>query len=106
MTVGDWLAQRTPVAPDALRERVALQLGDARGAPAATASEACTAAGVRVVETLISTDCSQRQNAIDLLAADALVTYAIESAAERSADFAAEMDRLVARVAAVAGSAS
>ena len=106
MTVGDWLAQRTPVVPEALRQRVAFQLGDQRSAPAARASEACAAAGVRAVESLISTECAQRQHAIDLLAADALVTYAIESAAEHSSDFAAEMDRLVARVAAVAGSAS
>ena len=102
MTVTDWLAQRTPVVPEALRERVTFQLGDQCNAPAAGASEACAAAGVRVVESLISTECAQRQHAIDLLAADALVTYAIESAAERSPDFAAEMDRLVARVAAVA----
>ena len=106
MTVGDWLAQRTPVAPEALRQRVVFQLGDARGAPASNASAACAEAGVRVVESLISTECSQRQNAIDLLAADALVTYAIENAAEHSRDFAAEMDQLVARVAAVAGGTS
>ena len=106
MTVGDWLAQRTPVAPEALRQRVAFQLSDSLGASASSASEACASAGVRVVESLISTECSQRQNAIDLLAADALVTYAIESAAEHSPDFAAEMDRLVARVAAVAGGTS
>jgi hypothetical protein len=106
VTVGDWLDQRTPAVPEALRQRVAFQLGDARGAPASNVSDACAEAGVRVVESLISTKCSQRQNAIDLLAADALVTYAIESAAERSKDFAAEMDRLVARVAAVAGDES
>ena len=102
MIVADWLAQRTPVVPEALRERVVFQLGDQCRAPAAGASEACASAGVRVVESLISTECAQRQHAIDLLAADALVTYAIESAAERSPDFAGEMDRLVARVAAVA----
>ena len=103
MNVLDWVAERMPTAPPALRERVLFRLGESGNAPRADAAERCAAAGVQLVDSLISTDCSARQHAIDLLAADALVTYAIESAAEASPDFAAEMDALVVRVAAVAG---
>ena len=102
MTVREWVAARTPSAPPALRERVASRLGESGGAPDAEAAERCGAAGVRLVDSLISSDCSARENAIDLLAADALVTYAIERAAETSADFAADMDAMVARVASIA----
>ena len=102
MTVRDWLAERLPASPPAQRERVSFQLGDAGTAPAGEAAGRCAEAGVRVVHSLISTDCSARQHAIDLLAADALVTYAIESAADGSSDFAAEMDAMVLEVAALA----
>ena len=105
MNVRDWVGERLPTAPPALRERVSFQLAEAGRAPAGEAAERLAAAGVRVVDSLISTDCSARENAIDLLAADALVTYAIESAAETSGDFAAAMDAMVLRVAAVAGRA-
>lgn len=106
MTVGEWLAQRTPVPPDALRERLAYRLGASGAAPIASAGEICAAAGVAVVESLIASDFSARQHAIDLLAAAALITYAIERAAESATDFASEMDALVARVAGVAGQVS
>jgi hypothetical protein len=101
VTVGAWLAERTPAPPQALRERVGERLGRDADVSMERASEVCAASGARTVQALVSTDCSARHHAIDLLAADALITYAIEHAAEHSADFASEMERLIARVAAV-----
>jgi hypothetical protein len=101
VNVRDWVGERLPTAPPALRERVTFQLGDAGRAASGEAAEQLAAAGVRVVDSLISTDCAARQNAIDLLAADALVTYAIESAADTSRDFAAAMDAMVMQIAAL-----
>ncbi len=42
---------------------------------------------------------NDRAAALDLLAADALITYAIEAAAEDPASFAAQTDAMISRVA-------
>ncbi len=81
--VGRWLDERVPPAPDALRRRIA----DALRAEAAEQDLATNAlrAGEGLLRRLVDGDCSSRQVAPDLLAADALVTYAFEADAEAGA---------------------
>ncbi len=82
MTVKEWLDERTPAVPAALRARVDDALGAAADGDAATATTACLAAAERLVKELMLRDCTARESALDLLAADALVTYAFEAASK------------------------
>ena len=81
-TVGDWLGDRTPVPPVLLAERMRQALGEALGAPAAETHEQCLAAAERLVRDLSDARLEERAAALDLLAADALITYALEAAAD------------------------
>jgi hypothetical protein len=83
---GDWLDTRTPPIPDGLRERIRAALdAPADGAAAAPSDPPRPAdlvhAGMARLETAIGQG-SDRAAAYDLLAADALLTYAFEAAAE------------------------
>jgi hypothetical protein len=82
MTVREWLAQRQPAPPAALLAHVEAVLGDAVGESAGTAADVCLRAAERLVTELLRGDCGARESALDLLAADALVTYAFEAAAQ------------------------
>ena len=81
-TLGEWLDARTPPPPDALRARIRDVLGDRLGAPASEAHAACLAAGGRLLTSLLERERASRADALDLLTADALVTYAFEAAAD------------------------
>jgi hypothetical protein len=67
-----WLAGRSPRPPDALSLSVPEGPGDV--------SEQLTAAGVAALERALA-EAGERRGAFDLLAADALLTYACERAA-------------------------
>ena len=99
MTVEGWLRSRMPSPPPALLDRITSHLGEDAHADCARAAEVCATAGVKVVTQLIGELSADRQNALDLLAADALVTYAIESASGHDVHRAADMDALVMRLA-------
>ena len=101
MTVQEWLHTRTPVPPGPLLDRVVEHLGADAAIDAALAGEACSRAGVKLVGQLVGEQRDDRQNALDLLAADALVTYAIEHAAEHAREPAPVMEALVARLSAI-----
>lgn len=81
MTVLAWLQSRTPAPPPALMARVVEALGDRATADVSQASSACLDAAAALLERLVEPETLGREGAIDLLAADALVTYAFESAA-------------------------
>jgi hypothetical protein len=90
--LGDWLDSETRRAPAALRARVrshALTAGTTESIPAALAE-----AGRNALE-LIAEHPGDRSVALDLLAADALITLALlaqaQDAPERLADFAAAL---------------
>ena len=80
MTVGAWLRSREPAPPDALAQRVRTALGADASRDAADAYVVCLDAAVRVLEPLLGEQRPGRARALDLLAADALVTYAFEAA--------------------------
>lgn len=86
MTVGEWLRSREPAPPEALMARLLAALGSGAARDAADAHLACLDAAMRLLEPLLDGAQTGRESALDLLAADALVTYAFEAA---GADFEA-----------------
>ena len=82
MTVGQWLDTRKPTPPPALSTRVREAIGDSISRPASEAPDILLSASEQVVRALLKTGSTSRDTAIDLLAADALVTYALEAASE------------------------
>lgn len=83
-----WLAERAPAPPDALR----LPRIDGAGDPV----EMLTDEGVRLLDRAL-TGAGERKGAFDLLAADALLTYACEAAA-RCADPEAALLGILRRI--------
>ncbi len=80
MTIRDWLAHREPSPPRVLRERVeALALAAPDEVDPASSLLAAAEAALAQLSTLAPDD---RATALDLLAVDALVTYAFEYAAD------------------------
>ena len=81
MTLLAWLESRTPAPPAAMMSRVVEALGTRAYEDVARASALCLDAATELLEDLLKEDALGRESAIDLLAADALVTYAFEAAA-------------------------
>ena len=81
-TIGEWMAARTPCPPDALRVRIEHLLGDALSRDVSEAPAHLLSAGETLAESLLRSGSTTRETALDLLAVDALVTYAFEAAGE------------------------
>jgi hypothetical protein len=79
MTDAAWFDARTRGAPDALRERAATFLAAVDDGDLV---ERLAAAGDRALD--VATAARSRDGALDLLAADALITLALLAAAERN----------------------
>ena len=101
MILAAWLDARRPIPPAALRARIDAALGPDLLADAGDAAETLLTAGERLVRSLLVDDATSRDSAIDLLAADALVTYAFEAASERPADLSSRAAAAMARIAAL-----
>ena len=102
MTVRDWLADREPSPPRVLRERVealALAVPEQPGDPASTRIDAAQAALAR----LPRDGAADRATALDLLAVDALVTYAFEFAATAPDSIPALSARAMSRLSSSVG---
>lgn len=82
MTVAEWMSDRTPRPPEQLETRLRLLLGARGGDDASTAHEALLTMAASLLSELLAVDCAARDRALDLLAVDALVTYAFEAAAD------------------------
>ena len=101
MNLRDWLAHREPSPPRVLRERVealALVVPENTGDQA----ESLLAAAEAALAQLSRRASDDRATALDLLAVDALVTYALELAAESPDDIPAVSERAMSRLSAVA----
>jgi hypothetical protein len=83
MTIVQWLRQRAPAAPAELLGNVERALGARGEGDASDAAEACLEAADALLQTLVAHPSAGREAALDLLSADALVTYAFEAGAER-----------------------
>ena len=101
MTLGAWLESRTPPAPPALRDRVRSLLAADESAPASQIPDRCLAAAEGLLVTLVDTAGTTRDAALDLLAADALVTYAFEAASDEPDGLEERARRAMHRIAAM-----
>ena len=105
MTLREWIAAREPAPPPALAARLQDLLAERAGSGAAAAPEACLEAAEVLLATLLGAGCTSRETALDLLAADALVTYAFEAAAADPGRLEERAERAMARIAAIADGA-
>jgi hypothetical protein len=95
----EWLAARAPAAPALLAERLdrfVRALPEAR--LDATMTRAMCALGLRALEGSLARGETGDDAALDLLAADAFVTYAFEAAAEDGLDVGPVAAHLLERV--------
>ena len=76
-----WLSARTPAAPELLADRLVRALGNVSPAPERI-DNLLLGAGELLLAQLLRGGCATRAAAHDLLAIDALVTYAFEAATE------------------------
>ena len=82
MTISAWLDARRPAPPENLAARVRRALGPSLERPESDAVASCLGAVEKLLLSLRDDPEAGREVALDLLAADALVTYAFEAAAE------------------------
>lgn len=102
MILAQWLDLRQPVPPPALRARIDSALGPDLRAESGDPCETLLSAGERLVRQLLAGAATSRDSALDLLAADALVTYAFEAASERPAELRQRAAAAMARIATLA----
>jgi len=102
VTLRAWLRARTPAAPARLAERIEESLGERCDATDARAADACLDAADELLRELLRRPSAGRESALDLLAADALVTYAFEAAAREPATLVSRADDAMRRLSAAA----
>ena len=81
MSLREWLSARVPAQPPALSRRIADLAAPFDAGPGGLADR-CVAAAVAGLRRLLDAPQDSRAGALDLLAVDALVTYAFEAASE------------------------
>jgi hypothetical protein len=97
-----WLSSRHPEAPSALKGRITELVAEHPEWNAMSRAEALVEAGEILLGHVLAAAPKDRQAALDLLAADACVTYAFEAAADEPAQFTARADRAMQRIAQLA----
>jgi len=102
VTIAEWLKDRDALAPPELRERVREALGSSLHRDAAEVPEAALSATEALLRHWLAADERARAGALELLAADALVTYAFEAAADAPDLLPARARRAMERIAALA----
>lgn len=106
MKVSEWLETRTPLPPEALKRRVRASLAPALDDEVEEGGtrtfEQLLAAARSLLRVVLSDEGTDRECAHDLLAADALVTYAFELAAEEPEAVAALADSAMRSLGALA----
>jgi uncharacterized membrane protein len=80
VTVREWVTSHSANVPDALTTRVLAFLGADAERPASRAAEVCLTAAQRSLQELLASGRYERDSALDLLAVDALTTFAFEHA--------------------------
>lgn len=98
-TVGEWFATMAPRPPGALAERIGCVLEPFAAESVDRVPEACLDAGERLLDALLDSGTTSRGTALDLLAVDALVTYAFQAAADAPERLEARAARAMARIA-------
>ena len=100
-TVGGWIASGNRVR--ALAGGATGGLFDRTRDPAESTPEACLAAGEHLLDGLLNSGSTSRGSALDLLAVDALVTYAFQAAADAPDRLEARAAHAMARIASITG---
>jgi uncharacterized membrane protein len=103
MTVEAWLMSREPAPPAPLMKRMLEALGGDAARDDTEAHALCLDAATRILAPLLREERPGRESALDLLAADALVTYAFEAASASSDDIEATSAAAMLRLADLAG---
>ncbi len=101
MTVGEWLRSRSPQPPAALAARLDAVLAESLADSAHRVPDVFLAASERLVAELLRIDCTSRDSALDLLTADALMTYAFEAAGSDVSTIGARATAAMTRIAAL-----
>ena len=103
----EWLASRTPPPPQRLSARLDAAVRDTDANDAEQLPGSLVDAASIILRDTLEQSSTERNGAaaLDLLAADALITYAVEAAAEDCERLAERTDEMIARLAAVAGDA-
>ncbi len=81
-TVEAWLRAADPPPPTRLAARINDAVGASRTQAVADAPDVCLDAGTSLLRDIVARLTAGRESALDLLAVDALVTYAFEAAAD------------------------
>jgi hypothetical protein len=84
MSSSDWLSRRTPPAPEELAKAIRDVLKSRSITSENPSPTELLETAKSLLEKVLDTECATRDSALDLLTADALVTYALELANEES----------------------
>jgi geranylgeranyl pyrophosphate synthase len=100
--VRSWLEARTPVPPEALARKLAecVEAAPESALAGDSVAEVAGRLGVATLRRVVQRQGVAYDGAMDLLVADAFVTYAFEAAAEEGADTIGLVRRVLAEVAA------
>ena len=97
-----WLDAREPEAPETLKARIAELVAEHPEWAAMPRAEALLIAGEVLMKEVLAAAPKDRDAALDLLAADACVTYAFEAAADEPSHFTERAERAMQRIAELA----
>ena len=98
---GEWVAAHAEQPPAALRVRLDAILNASDESSTTPVAVALLGAGEALLVSILGSGCTQRDAALDLLTADALVTYAFEAAADDPAILDARAASAMRAIAAV-----
>ena len=98
VTPESWLAARTPVPPQAITQRLREMLGSRLTVPVTDVADIFLIAGEALLALLLVEGRTTRETALDLLCADAFVTYAFEAASCDPERVQARAERAMARI--------
>jgi hypothetical protein len=102
MTLQRWIDSRNPAPPPALAACMRPALDSAAAAGVRRLDEGALDAALAIADSVLRDASGARTGAIALLAADALVTYAFEAAAEHPEHLEALAESAMVRIAAAA----
>ena len=106
MTVREGLSAREPRPPAALTARLHEVLGGDIDLDAGNACDVMLGASERLVARLLQDGATDRGSALDLLVADALVTYAFEATSQDATTIGRRAEAAMQRIAALAAGAA
>jgi hypothetical protein len=101
VTIGQWLAARTPAPPPELLDRVVAAFGPRANQPATELAAHAVDVAESMLERMLASGDTSRATALDLLVVDSLVTYAFEAAADEPSSIADRAQQAMQRLAAL-----